>query len=84
MKSDDIILFTVIAGIINIFIGYGIYGWWMHRAFRDKHFKFMQSEMHKQTVYLKLLTETMAGEKLAEYRQKKTEENLNSNVSKAK
>ena len=79
MKSDEILLLILIASIINIFLGYVIYGWWMHRALRDRYFKFMQTEMQKQTIYLKLLTETLAGEKLTEFRSKKNDDNNNSN-----
>jgi hypothetical protein len=84
MKSDDIILFIVIASLVHIFAGYGIYGWWMHRSFRDRHYKLMQSEMKMQTIYLKLLTETLAGEKLAEARQLKKDDSINSKEAKSK
>ena len=71
---DKFLIYTIIPIILGIVLSYFIYGWWIHRSFRDKHFKFMQNEMEKQTIYLKILAEKLAGEKLDEIRKQKMEE----------
>jgi hypothetical protein len=72
---DTFLIQTALPIIIGIGLSYFIFGWYIHRSFRDKHFKFMQKEMEKQTVYLKVLAETLAADKLKEVRdQRKTQE----------
>jgi hypothetical protein len=75
MSTEETLIILVVAVIVNSLVGYFIYGWWSHRTFRDNHLKVMQAEALKQTMYLKVLAETLAKDKLAELREQIAKEN---------
>jgi hypothetical protein len=52
---DNLLVYTLIPCAIAILIGYYIYGWYAHRALRDKYFKEVEKQLKLQTIYLEKL-----------------------------
>jgi hypothetical protein len=52
---DNLLVYTLIPCALAILIGYYIYGWYAHRALRDKYFKEVEKQLKLQTIYLEKL-----------------------------
>lgn len=59
-------IFLLILSIVSIVLGYFIYGWYDHRKRRLDHYHKVESELVKQSIYLKALSETLANDRLIE------------------